>query len=452
MMIMGERSVNKSTKAAGWISRWKQLAGCFLLVSLLVSCSIENDIPYPIVEASIESMVVEGQRSADANKFVEATINKSARTVTIYVNDSVDITKLKITSLKITSGAELIPDSSACNNFDKFPTSGFASLDSIPMSSNTRMDFSKPVTFTLRTYQDYVWTVSVTQIIDRDIEVTGMTDYVVDVNSCIVSIFVKGQDLSDLSVSKLNIGGEYGDVQPDPTTVKDYSSSVKFNVKYSWEENYTPWTVIVYEDEEGGSGAGTSADIFPMVSRAYLKGSIQVGKTPEIEYAKENGAEYICVMIHWGDAISSTVSEEQKSIADFLVESGVNLIIGAHPSVVQPMEVRQNADGDNVFIAYSIGTYVSTLSAEEARTELVLNIELRKSGKDGKVYLNKVDYTPIYMLDSGENAQDTQNRFKLIDMKSTATSYADGNTEIVTRETYDKLVSGLNRLNDILSP
>lgn len=169
----------------------------------------------------------------------------------------------------------------------------------------------------------------------------------------------------------------------------------------------------------------------------------------DIEYAKKNGAEYICVMIHWGDAISNTVSEEQKSIADFLVDNGVNLIIGAHPSVVQPMEVRQNADGDNVFIAYSIGTYISTLSAEEARTELVLNIELRKSGKDGKVYLNKVDYTPIYMLDNGENAQD---RFKLIDMKSTATSYADGNTNIVTRETYDKLVEGLNRLNDILAP
>ena len=169
----------------------------------------------------------------------------------------------------------------------------------------------------------------------------------------------------------------------------------------------------------------------------------------DIEYAKENGAEYICVMIHWGDAISNTVSEEQKSIADFLVDNGVNLIIGAHPSVVQPMEVRQNADGDNVFIAYSIGTYISTLSAEEARTELVLNIELRKSGKDGKVYLNKVDYTPIYMLDNGENAQD---RFKLIDMKSTATSYADGNTNIVTRETYDKLVEGLNRLNEVLAP
>lgn len=168
----------------------------------------------------------------------------------------------------------------------------------------------------------------------------------------------------------------------------------------------------------------------------------------DIEYAKENDAEYICVLIHWGDAISETVNDEQREIADFLVENGANLILGAHPSVVQPMEVRQNKDGDNVFIAYSIGTYISTLSSEEAKTELVLNIELRKNGKDGKVTLNKVDYTPIYMLDNGVNAE---NRFELIDMKSTATSYAGGNTEIVTRETYDSLVRALDRLNGILS-
>ena len=168
----------------------------------------------------------------------------------------------------------------------------------------------------------------------------------------------------------------------------------------------------------------------------------------DIKYANENNAEYICVIIHWGDAISDTVNEEQKEIADFLVKNGVDLILGSHPSVVQPMEVRKNAEGENVFIAYSIGTYISTLSSEEAKTELVLNIELRKNGENGKVTLNKVDYTPIYMLDNGVSEQ---NRFELIDMKSTATSYAGGNTEIVTRQTYDKLVKALDRLNKILS-
>lgn len=132
--------------------------------------------------------------------------------------------------------------------------------------------------------------------------------------------------------------------------------------------------------------------------------------TSDIKYAKDNGADYICVLIHWGDAITEKVNEEQKQIANFLVDNGVDMILGSHPSVVQDMEVRQNKEGKNVFIAYSIGTYISTLSAEETRTELVLNIELRRSGKDGTVYLNKVDYTQIHMQDNGEDAE---NRFVL---------------------------------------
>lgn len=168
----------------------------------------------------------------------------------------------------------------------------------------------------------------------------------------------------------------------------------------------------------------------------------------DIAYAKENGAEYICVMIHWGDAISEKVNKEQKEMANFLVESGVDMILGAHPSVVQPMEVRKNSEGKNVFIAYSIGTYISTLSNDDAKVELVLNIELRKSGKDGKVYLSKVDYTPIYVLDNGERAED---RYQLIDMKSTAANYASGNTDTIDKNTYNKLVKGLKKLEEILS-
>ena len=45
-------------------------------------------------------------------------------------------------------------------------------------------------------------------------------------------------------------------------------------------------------------------------------------------------------MIHWGDAITQTISDEQKKIAEFLVDNDVDLIIGAHPSVVQKMEIK----------------------------------------------------------------------------------------------------------------
>lgn len=260
-------------------------------LSLLASCAIENDIPYPIKEASIESIEVEGQRGAEENVFTAATINKTARTATLYVNDSVDITKLKITRLKITTDAELIPDSAACVNYAKFPNTGFASLDSIPTSSNTRMDFSSPVNFTLRTYQDYIWKVTVNQIVQRDIEVEGLVRTVIDENSRNVIIYVgSDQDLTNLNVTKLNLGGEYGKVSPDPTSIKDYSSPIKFNVRRSWEEYSYEWTVFVYNDDSGSTGG--SADVFPMTTKAILKGSIQSGKKPEIEYAKQSESSW----------------------------------------------------------------------------------------------------------------------------------------------------------------
>ena len=266
-----------------------------LTAGILTSCAIENDIPYPIIEASIESMTVEGQRGADQNTFTAATINKSARTVTLYVNDGVDISHLQILSLKTTTGAELVVDDpNVCEDYSKFPTSGFASLDSIPLSSNTRVNFSQPVTFTLRTYQDYQWKVTVNQIIQRDIDVENMRSYVIDADTRTVIIYVDPTtDLTNLTVKKLNLGGEYGRVTPDPTLQKDYSKPSTFNVSCSWEEYSYEWTVYVYPDSnESGSG---SAEAFAMTTRATVTGNVQSGKTPTVEYRKESETSWSTV-------------------------------------------------------------------------------------------------------------------------------------------------------------
>ena len=168
----------------------------------------------------------------------------------------------------------------------------------------------------------------------------------------------------------------------------------------------------------------------------------------DIEYAKKQEADYICVMIHWGIDLNEEVSDEQKKVVDVFVNNGANLILGSHPSVIQKTEIKQNSDGGTVLIAYSLGTYISTSPGEDAKTEVILNIELRKNGKDGEIYLNKVDYTPIYVLDNGESAQD---RFELIDMKETAMAYKGDKTDKISKETYDELVVGLNKLNELLS-
>lgn len=339
-------------------------------LSLLASCAIENDIPYPIKEASIESIEVEGQRGAEENVFTAATINKTARTATLYVNDSVDIMKLKITRLKITADAELIPDSAACVNYAKFPNTGFASLDSIPTSSNTRMDFSSPVNFTLRTYQDYIWKVTVNQIVEREIDVVGMTDdYVLDANSRRVIIYVgSDQDLSNIQINKLNLGGEYGSVKPDPTTVHDFTTSQTFYAARHGEDVWQEWKVFVYQTDEGGSGG--SADVFPMTTRAILKGSIQSGKTPEIEYAKQSESS-------WNSVPSSDISVSGTSFTATL--SGLS----ASTTYKYRVSVDGTAGSEQTF------TTVAAVALE--------NGKLENWSQDGKVwYPNASDADPFW--------------------------------------------------------
>ena len=151
--------------------------------------------------------------------------------------------------------------------------------------------------------------------------------------------------------------------------------------------------------------------------------------------------------MHWGDVYSTTKNDEQKKIADFLIENGANVILGNHSAAIQPMEIKQNSEGENVFIAYSLGNYICADNNDTSKVELVLNISLRKSGETGKVTLNKVNYTPIYMLDNGENAE---NRFELIDMKGVAKAYANGEKTNINRDTYNKLIDGLDLLEKVI--
>ena len=263
-----------------------------LALAALTGCAIENDIPYPEVNGLITDIAVEGQRVAEGATDAKAVIDNAARTVTLYVNDSVDVSELRVTRLALSpTDAALLVDSALCDNPERFPFGHFASLDSLPASANTRLDFSRPVDLTLRTYQDYTWRVTVEQIIQRDIDVDGMTRYVLDADTRTVIIYVEEDtDLSDLRVRTLDLGGAFGEVTPDPTTMCDFTSSRTFYARLSWEETWSDWKVFVYPDTGGGSGA--SGDVFPMTSRAIINGSVTSGRTPTVEYKEQNASSW----------------------------------------------------------------------------------------------------------------------------------------------------------------
>ena len=166
----------------------------------------------------------------------------------------------------------------------------------------------------------------------------------------------------------------------------------------------------------------------------------------DIDYAKEN-SNFIIVVMHWGEVNKSTISQWQKDVRDYLIENGVDLILGSHPSVIEPMEMIKTEDEKNILVAYSLGNYISSLKYENADVELVLNIEIQKEPDAEKAILKKVDYTPIYVLDNGIKAE---NRFELVDMKGLALDYANGNTDKITKATYNKIVKKLEWLNKLI--
>ena len=266
---------------------------CLLLVS---ACKIENDIPYPIVDGSITAFETEGQCDASGNSSTQATINKTDRTVSLYVDDTVDLTNLRITKLTVSNDATLVIDPSVCNNYEKFPTTGFESLDQLPVSSDTRINFSKTVGLTLHTYQDYEWKINVTQIINREVILENQIgNAVIDpINLNAIIYVAQEQPLDKIKVTSFDLGGPHGNVSPDPTASEtfDFSQPVKFQVKQGWEETSQEWTVYVYHsDEEASNEAG----VFTRATSATLSGSVQSGKQPTIEYKKESESDWSTV-------------------------------------------------------------------------------------------------------------------------------------------------------------
>ena len=72
------------------------LMGVILVV--LSSCAIKDDLPLPVQKAMITAFEVEGQCDATGEGYAVATIDKETRTVDLYVDDRVDISILVLSA------------------------------------------------------------------------------------------------------------------------------------------------------------------------------------------------------------------------------------------------------------------------------------------------------------------------------------------------------------------
>ena len=181
--------------------------GCFLMMATLFSACIENDVPYPYIKLFVTATEVNGQIGS-------AVISNDEQTVTINLEDTVNLKKVHIKSITVTEGGH-------CN-----------------LPNDTIIDLSNPYPMTLSLYQDYKWTLKANQTIERSFTVenqVGTATFSPETHTATVNISTKG-NLKKIKVTGLKLG-------PTGSTI-NMSSDIPY---LEWEKtgNFAKTTVLV---------------------------------------------------------------------------------------------------------------------------------------------------------------------------------------------------------------
>lgn len=109
--------------------------------------------------------------------------------------------------------------------------------------------------------------------------------------------------------------------------------------------------------------------------KEYLNNVYSPEKAAEDIARVKDKADVIIVAMHWGIEYSLGVSANQEEIANYLSSLGVQIIIGAHPHVVEPVEYIN--DG-KTFVIYSLGNLISDQEGDERLTGLMMELTIHK--------------------------------------------------------------------------
>ena len=114
---------------------------------------------------------------------------------------------------------------------------------------------------------------------------------------------------------------------------------------------------------------------YPLVVNLIDKETISA----DITKAKEMKPDAIIACMHWGDEYVSLPPKEIKDLADWLLEQGVDHIIGNHPHVLQPIEIRdRDCSPDKNVVVYSTGNLVSNMSKRGTDGGMMVRMSLWK--------------------------------------------------------------------------
>ena len=146
-----------------------------------------------------------------------------------------------------------------------------------------------------------------------------------------------------------------------------------------WEETY-PWMDVVgiYDDEaSAGEICIREVEGIRIAILNYTYGTNGIALPKDMPYAVDlwdedairadialarEQADFIIVCPHWGTEYVFEETKKQKKWAQFLADEGVDLCIGTHPHVIEPVKWVTGKDGNEMLVYYSIGNFINATS------------------------------------------------------------------------------------------
>lgn len=128
--------------------------------------------------------------------------------------------------------------------------------------------------------------------------------------------------------------------------------------------------------------------------RPYLVNLLDEEKIKRDLQKAEEVADFTIVYPHWGTEYVYEPDLSQRKWAQLFADYGADLVLGAHPHVIEPVEWITGASGNQTLVYYSLGNFISAQQAAPRMLGAMAEITLEKNNA-GKAFIKDYGVTPL---------------------------------------------------------
>lgn len=121
----------------------------------------------------------------------------------------------------------------------------------------------------------------------------------------------------------------------------------------------------------------------------------------DVAKAKEC-SDVVIVSAHWGIENEHMPSDEQKYYAQLFADLGVDVVIGTHPHVIQPIEWLEGESGNRTLVTYSLGNFLGGMLYEDNILSGMISFDFIKKDGSEDITVEHVVWTPLVISFEGD--------------------------------------------------